>query len=117
MAEYNVIFPMLESMQDDMKALSAKKPDMLLTTFKVKMVNKLISAAREILASESTLEYLPEELDEVNLPQHSDVVIVLRQYLEALAQCAPKNPLDGFDPSIISDEDLKLIIEILSKYQ
>ena len=116
MAEYNVIFPMLESMLDVMKTLSSKKPDMSLTILKVKTVNKYIGAARELLANEPTLEYL-EELDEDILPQYSDVVIILRQYIEALTLSKPKNLIAGIDVSTYSAEDLNLLEQILSKYQ
>lgn len=116
MAEYDVIYPMLESMQDEMKTLSSKKPDMSLTILKVKMVNKLISSAREILANEPILEYLLVELDEEPLPQYSDVVIILRQYLEALIPLKPENQIAGIALSKISVDDLSQIEQIMSKY-
>ena len=116
MAEYNVVFSMLESIQDEMKTLSSKKPDMLLTTLKVKMINKLIGSAKELLASEPTLEYLVE-LDEEKLPQYSDVVIILRLYIEALVELKPDNIRGKPDISTFSIEDLEIIEQIFSKYQ
>lgn len=67
--ELNVILPMLESIQDEIKALSSKKPNGLLNSLKVKTVNRLIGPARELLASEPTLEYL-EVLTEDPLPEN-----------------------------------------------
>jgi len=116
LAEYNVIYPMLESILDDVKTLSSKKPDMLLTPLKVEMVNKLISASREILVGEPVLEYLHLELNEEKLPQHSDVVMILRQYLEALIPLKPENKIAGIDLSKISVDDLDQIEQIMAKY-
>ena len=88
--KYTMIFPMLESMRDEMKVLSSKKQDGVLNSLKVKMLNRVIGTARELLVSEPTLEYL-EELDEDMLPQNSDVVLILCQYIEALSQLRSKN--------------------------
>ena len=88
--KFTMIFPMLESMRNEMKALSSKKQDGALNNLKVKMINRLIGTARELLASEPTLEYL-EELDEDMLPHNSDVVLILCQYIEALRQLKSKN--------------------------
>lgn len=93
---YNMIFPMLESILNEMKVLSSKKQDGILNNFKVKLINRLIGPARELLADEPTLEYL-EEIEEDMLPQNSDVVLILCQYIEALEQFKRKNQvyIDG----------------------
>lgn len=88
--KFTMVFPMLESMRDEMKVLSSKKQDGVLNNLKVKMINRLIGTARELLASEPTVEYL-EELDEDMLPQNSDVVLILCQYIEALMLFKSKN--------------------------
>ena len=117
MADYSTILSLLESMQDEIKALALKKPDMLLSILKVKMVNKLINGAREILVNELTLEFLPQELEEENLPQYSDVVIIIGQFLTALRQFKKDNNIGEIDISKMSEEDLILLEQIYSKYQ
>jgi len=88
--KYEMIFPMMKSMLEEMKTLSSKKQDGLVNTLKVKMINKLISTSRELLIHSPALDYL-EELDEDLLPQNSDVVLMLSQYIEALKQFHMKN--------------------------
>lgn len=84
-AKYQMIYPMITSMYDEMKTLSAKKQDGVLNNFKIKSVSKLINSARELLVEEPTLTYL-EILEEEMLPQNSDVVLILSQYIDALKQ-------------------------------
>ncbi len=92
-ATYNMIFPMIKSMRDEIKVLSSKKQDGVLNNLKIKIINRLIDPARELLAKEPTLEYL-ERLDEDLLPQNSDVVLILSQYIEALNQYQLKNQVN-----------------------
>ncbi len=111
------VFKMLESMQDEIKTLSSKKHDAKLSRLKVKMVNKLIGAARELLSSETVLEYLEEfddEIDDEILPQYSDVVIILRQYIDALTEL--RNGRIEITKAL-SDDELKQIEEIYSNAQ
>ena len=54
------------------------------------MINKLINSAREILVDEINMHYL-DILDEDMLPQNSDVVLILSQYIESLNQYRRKN--------------------------
>lgn len=88
--KYKIIYPMIQSIHKEMSVLSGKKQDGVLNTLKVRMINKLIATARELLIKEPTLEYL-EELDEDMLPQNSDVVLILCQYIQALNQYRSKN--------------------------
>ena len=92
-AKYEMIFPMIVSMGDEIKTLSSKKQDGVLNSLKVKMINRLINSARDLLEKEPTLEYL-EQLDGDLLPQNSDVVLVLCQYIEALTQYKIKNQVN-----------------------
>lgn len=118
--EYAVVLPMMESMLDEIKTISTKKHDAKLSILKVKMINRLIVTSRELLASQPVLEYL-EEIDEHNLPEYSDVSIILRQYIEALKQFDLQNQdsvnefVKGFDLSNLCEDDLKQLEEILSK--
>jgi hypothetical protein len=78
---------MLKLINAEMSTLSA---DSVLNNLKIKIINKLINSERELLINEPILEYL-EQLDEEMLPQNSDVVIILYQYIEALDQYKAKN--------------------------
>lgn len=89
-AKFIMIYPMIVSTRNEMRTLSSKKQDGVLNNLKVKMINKLIDSARELLVKEPTLDYL-EQLDEDMLPQNSDVVLILCQYIEALDQYKSKN--------------------------
>lgn len=111
----NMILPMFESLRDEMKALSSKKPDGSLSSLKVKTVNRLIGPARELLANEPTLEYL-EVLAEDPLPENSDVVLILSLYIEALKQYT-NSSIEEINVSAYSDEDLKQLVEIMQKYR
>lgn len=80
---FEMIYPMIDSMTKEVKALSAKKPSDVLNVFKIRMINRLITTARELLKNQNSLSYL-DVLDEETLPQNSDVVLILTQYIEAL---------------------------------
>lgn len=88
--KYEMIYPLLHSTLYEMKTLSSKKPDGVLNPLKVKNINRLIDTARELLKNEPILEYL-EKLDDDTLPQNSDVVLVLSQYIEGLGQFKEHN--------------------------
>ncbi len=88
--KYEMINPLLISAYEEMKVLSSKKQDGVLNNLKVKMINKLINSAREILVDEINMHYL-DILDEDMLPQNSDVVLILSQYIESLNQYRRKN--------------------------
>jgi len=88
-SRFIMIYPMIVSIKHEMSTLSAKKQDGVLNNLKVKIINKLINSARELLVKEPTLEYL-EQLDVDMLPQNSDVTLILSQYIEALDQYRKK---------------------------
>lgn len=90
--QYETIYPLLSSTYEEMKSLSSKKQDGVLNHFKVKNLNRLIDTARELLKNETVLEYL-EKLDEETLPQNSDVVLMLCQYIDGLNQLRTNNQI------------------------
>lgn len=89
-SKFLIIYPMIKIIHDEMHILYTTKQDDVLNIFKFRVINKLIISAREILVTEPVLEYL-EQLDEQVLPQNSDVIIILCQYIEALDQYKAKN--------------------------
>lgn len=88
-SNYQMIKPMIVSMYNEMKTLSAKKQDGVLNNFKIKTISKIINSARELLSEEPTLSYL-DIIDEEMLPQNSDVVLILSQYIDAFNQYCNK---------------------------
>ncbi|BAY59238.1 hypothetical protein NIES2135_61150 (plasmid) [Leptolyngbya boryana NIES-2135] len=82
---HDTVMPLLEAMHQEFKELSKKKPDSVLSLTKVKTVNRLLNSCRKILESEQSIQFL-DTLDEDNIPQNSDVVLTLSQYVAAMAQ-------------------------------
>ena len=82
-AIHNTTMPLLEALYEEYSILSKKKPDATLSTQKIKTVNRLLVSVRQVLDSEAVIEYL-DLLDEDDVPQVSDVVISLSQYVAAM---------------------------------
>lgn len=80
---YLTINPLLKSAFDEVKEFSKKKQDEELNIKKVKMINRLLEKAKEILKNEPTVEYL-ELLDEDELPTNSDAVLIMSQFITAM---------------------------------
>ncbi len=80
---YLTINPLLKSAFDEVKEFSKKKQDEELNVKKVKMINRLLEKAKEILKDEPTVEYL-ELLDEDELPTNSDAVLTMSQFISAM---------------------------------
>jgi hypothetical protein len=82
---HEVVMPLLQAMYEEFKEFSKKKPDAVLSKSKVQVVNRLLEKCREVLESESSLQFL-DLLDEDNVPQNNDVVLMLSQYVSAMNQ-------------------------------
>lgn len=80
---YLTINPLLKSAFDEVKEFSKKKQDEELNIKKVKMINRLLEKAKEILKDEPTVDYL-ELLDEDELPTNSDAVLTMSQFISAM---------------------------------
>lgn len=81
--QFEVVMPLLQSMLAEMKELAKKKQDAPVNQMKVRMVNRLLEDVRAVVAQEPEMAYL-DMLDEESLPEYSDSVIVLSQYLTAM---------------------------------
>ena len=81
----------LLSIYEEISLLSKKNPNDAVNKFKLKFVNKMISQSNEYLAE----KYKPfddfDNFDEDDIPQNSDVVFILSQYL----QCFEKQRADN----------------------
>lgn len=81
--QYELILPMLKSMYAEFQELSKKKPEGKVTVTKIKMVNRLLLPIHDILAEEENLAYL-DLIDEDEIPENSDVIIILSQTVAAM---------------------------------
>lgn len=82
---HEVVMPLLQAMYAEFKEFSKKKPDAVLSKSKVQVVNRLLEKCREVLESESSLQFL-DLVDEDDIPQNSDVILMLSQYVAAMKQ-------------------------------
>lgn len=82
--KYDNLMPLLQSMSREFQELSKKKPDGFINKRKVEIVNRLLRDIHQILNGEPTIEYL-DLLDEDDLPQNSDVNLILSQTVAAMA--------------------------------
>lgn len=80
---YDTTRPLLNSMFSEFKDLSKKKPDAAVSKNKLKVVNRLLERVRVVLADEETIDFL-DLLDEDDIPQASDVTLMLSQYDAAM---------------------------------
>jgi hypothetical protein len=81
---FEIVSPLLTSTLYEMREFSKKKQDGVLNTLKVKMINRLLDSSLKILKNEDSIVFL-EKLDEDTLPQNSDVVLILSQFIDALS--------------------------------
>jgi hypothetical protein len=82
---YETVKPLLLAMYEEFKELSKKKPDSVLNISKVKIVNRLLESCRKVLKDEQSIQFL-DLIDEDNIPQNSDVVLMLSQYVAAMGE-------------------------------
>lgn len=82
-ARFAYLSPMLNSALGEMREFAKKKQDGIVSATKIKILNRLLTDIRSILAGEESQDYL-ELLSEEELPQNSDAVLVLGQYRAAL---------------------------------
>jgi len=82
---YKRLVPMLEAAHREMSELSKKKQDGIVNALKIRNLNRLLTELSKLLERDPSREFV-ELLDEDTLPQNSDVVLLLSQWLEALNQ-------------------------------
>lgn len=82
---WEVATPLLKAMFAEFKELSKKKPEDAVSKGKIAVANRLLEQCRVVLNDEPSIEFL-DLLDEDELPQHSDVVLMLSQYVAAMEQ-------------------------------
>ena len=80
---HDALMPLLEAMFREFQDLAKKKPDAVLNKPKVALANRLLVSVFEVLDAEPTRPYL-DLLNEDELPQYSDVVLMLGQTVAAM---------------------------------
>jgi hypothetical protein len=82
-AAYDTLMPLLSAMLRDFQDLAKKKPDGVLNARKITIVNRLLNDLKEVVKSEPSVRYL-DLLEEENVPQNSDVLLILGQFDAAM---------------------------------
>jgi hypothetical protein len=91
---YETTIPLLRAMYIEFQDLSKKKPDAAVSKSKIKIANRLLSEARTVLIDEKTIGFL-DLIDEDDVPQVSDVTLIMSQYVAAMG--AFREKYYGFD--------------------
>lgn len=89
-AIYETVMPLLASMYEEFRELSKKKPDAPISKVKIQVVNRLLTKIRIVLAQDEALEFL-DLFDADDIPQTSDVAIMLSQYVAAMSAFKEKH--------------------------
>jgi hypothetical protein len=87
---FTFLSPMLDSALSEMREFAKKKQDGIVSATKIKVLNRLLTDTKEVLAQEDSAAYL-DLLSEDELPQNSDAVLVLGQYRAALNSFTSRN--------------------------
>ncbi len=88
--QFEMLFPILESVYNEIKELSKKKQDGALNVLKVKMTNRVLTKVKSILQNDPTIEFL-DLLDEDIFPTNSDAVLIIAQFIAAMSQFKEKH--------------------------
>lgn len=81
--KHETTMPLLKSMYGEFKELSKKKPEAAISKNKIIIVNRLLEAVRKVLEGEESIAFL-DLLDEDDVPQTSDVTLILSQYVASM---------------------------------
>ena len=77
--QFNAMEPLLCAMLEELRKFASKKPEATLNKQKVFIINRLLTDLKTFLTDEPNAKYL-DLLTDDDLPQYSDVVLVLSQY-------------------------------------
>jgi len=106
-SKYEMLEKLLESIYEEMKEFSKKKPDEPLNKFKVKNVNRVLEQIKEIMKNEPTNEFL-DLLDEDSLPSNSDAILIIGQFTASMKQFRSKyfrNYVDAYGYNVWSTKE------------
>ncbi|WP_198425102.1 hypothetical protein [Pantoea agglomerans] len=80
---HDTTMPLLKAMYFEFKEISKKKPDSAVSKGKIRIVNRLLEKVKTVLSDEESIIFL-DLLDEDDVPQASDVTLILSQYVAAM---------------------------------
>ncbi|MGQ0527425.1 MAG: hypothetical protein ACT4OY_05265 [Alphaproteobacteria bacterium] len=80
---YTATNPVFLGVIKEIRELSKKKPDSIMSPGKVKLINRVLEDLKKILQAEPEGKFL-DLLDDKDLPQTSDAVLIMVQYETAL---------------------------------
>jgi hypothetical protein len=80
---HDTTMPLLNSMYGEFKDLAKKNPDSVVSKSKIGVVNRLLEKVRIVLEEDESLHFL-DLLDQDDVPQVSDVTLMLSQYVSAM---------------------------------
>lgn len=88
---FEKIYSQIEGLHQEIGILSKKTPSDALNPFKLKMINKVLVGANEILGN----KYKPfddfDSFEEDDIPTNSDVTLILSQYYECMEKMRSDN--------------------------
>ncbi|MBA3473238.1 MAG: hypothetical protein H0T57_08435 [Rubrobacter sp.] len=83
-------------MYDEIAVLSKKSPNDAMNRFKLRFTNSLLRQGNELLGE----RYIPfdnfSEFDEDDVPQNSDIVFILAQYLQCFEKLRADNVIQRY---------------------
>src|SRR6266700_5741479 len=91
---FDELMPLFVAMANEFQDADKKKPDGALNKRKVEIVNRMLKSVFEVLEDETSRRYL-DLLDEDNLPQNSDVSLILGQAVAAMKSFNSKYYVHG----------------------
>jgi hypothetical protein len=83
--KFEMVKPQLDAMRLEFNQLKAKKPEAPVSKTKIRMVNAVLEDALELLERLPEAKYL-SPLEEDDIPQVSDVAILLSQFEKAMSR-------------------------------
>lgn len=89
-AEFDMLFPIVKAVYNEMKELSKKQQNDNLNVKKVQIINRILTKVKAILNKDPCEEFL-DILDEDTLPTNSDTVLIITQYIAAMEQYKDKH--------------------------
>lgn len=82
-ATYQAALGIFTGLLQEIRELSKKKPEALMSKGKVKIINRVLEDLKEVMADEPEEKFL-DLLDDEDLPQNSDAVLIMVQYEKAV---------------------------------
>lgn len=76
---YDAVHPIFEALFREIKDLGKKKPEATLSESKIRLINRVLADAKELLSDTPNVKYL-ELLDEDDVPQFGDAILTLAQF-------------------------------------